>query len=189
MDETRMSAKQYAKFEKVFFLYGSVTKMVQPVRPDEWKRLAEEMWSWAIQKVGALVDASTDGFLEPPPELETPVAEAPAAEPPHDQEQGRGDTLKKKYITVKAVQPVKTGQRGGSTWTLTRVVDTDNVRYTTFAGHRYEVGKQYPIEWEESQNGQYINRTIKEPKDRNAMTTLMDDSREPGDEQDSDIPF
>jgi len=178
MDETRMSAKQYAKFEKTFYLFGSITKLVSPVRPDEWEAIAQEMWTWAIERVDTLVETSVNGFLEPPPELDTPVSEAPAAEPPHNQEQGRGDTLKKKYITVKAVQPVKTGQRGDSTWTLTRVVDTDNVRYTTFAGHRYEVGKQYHIEWEESQNGQYTNRSIKEPKER-----------EPGEEDGSDIPF
>ena len=39
MAEERMAAKQYAKYEKVFYLYGSLSKMVQPVRPDEWKAL------------------------------------------------------------------------------------------------------------------------------------------------------
>ena len=66
MAEERMSYRQYAKFEKVFFLYISLSKMVQPVRPDEWKTLAEEMWSWAIVKVSALVNEYTAGFLEPP---------------------------------------------------------------------------------------------------------------------------
>ena len=41
MSEERMSAKQYAKFEKAFYLFGSLAKMVNPVRPDEWKQLAE----------------------------------------------------------------------------------------------------------------------------------------------------
>jgi hypothetical protein len=78
MAEECMSAKQYKKFDKVFYLYGSVSKMVQPVRPDEWKQLAEEMWSWAIVKVSALVDAYTEGFIEPPPDMastEIPVSE------------------------------------------------------------------------------------------------------------------
>jgi hypothetical protein len=172
MAEERMSAKQYAKFEKVFFLYGSISKMVQPVRPDEWQKIAEEMWTWAIVKVAALVDEYTNGFLEPPPD----EVEPPAAEVPAHRDNGRGNTLTKKRITVKAVTPVKTGERNGTTWTLTRIVDTENVRYTTFAGHRYEVGKAYAIEWEESQNGQYVNRSIKEPKERQP-------------DEDEDIPF
>ena len=40
MAEECMSAKHYKKFEKVFYLYGSVSKMVSPVRPDEWQQLA-----------------------------------------------------------------------------------------------------------------------------------------------------
>ena len=99
MAEERMSAKQYAKFEKVFFLYGSVSKMVQPVRPDKWQKIAEEMWSWAIVKVSALVDEYTDGFLDAPP-----VVETPAAESPHVETKGRGNTLKQKHITVALLQ-------------------------------------------------------------------------------------
>ena len=166
MAEERMSSKQYAKYEKVFFLYGSVSKMVQPVRLDEWKQLAEEMWSWAIVKVSALVDAYTEGFLEPPPLVETPPQEPEPKGPP----------LKHKQITVKTVAQVKSGQRNGTEWILSRVTDTDNVAFTTFAGHRYKPGGNYTIQYEESQNGKYINRTIKEPKER-----------EPEDED--DVPF
>jgi hypothetical protein len=159
MAEERMSAKQYVKFEKVFFLYGSLSKMVQPVRPDEWQKIAEAMWSWAIVKVSALVDEYTDGFLEAPPEVETPAAESP-----HDRDNGRGNTLTQKYITVKAVHVVKSGEKNGRKWTMSKVVDSDGVGYTTFAGTRYEVGKQYAIEWDEKPNGQYVDRTIREPK-------------------------
>ena len=163
MAEERMSAKQYAKFDKVFFLYGSVSKMVQPVRPDEWQKIAEEMWAWANTKVSALVDEYTEGFIESPPEVETPAAEFPSAPT------GNGNTPNQKHITVKSVQAIKSGERNGTPWTLTRVTDTENVRYTTFAGHRYKVGQAYVIEWEESRNGQYVNRTIK-------------DTREPGED-------
>jgi hypothetical protein len=68
-NDERMSYRQYAKFEKVFFLYGSCAKMVAPVRPNEWKALAEDMWAWAIVKVESLVTACTDGFLDPPTQM------------------------------------------------------------------------------------------------------------------------
>jgi hypothetical protein len=156
MAEDRMPAKQYAKYEKVFYLYGSLSKMVQPVRPDEWKKLAEEMWSWAIVKVSALVDEYTEGVPDAPPTIEAPPQE----------EEDQGPPLKQKIITVKAVKQVSTGERNGVTWILSRVTDTDNVAFTTFAGHRYTTGSKYTIQYEESQNGRYMNRTIKEPKDR-----------------------
>src|SRR6266478_2250491 len=104
MGEERMPSKQYAKYEKIFFLYGTLSKMVSPVRPDEWQKLAEEMWSWAIVKVSALVDEFS--FVEPP---EQPEVEPPAAEAPPNRDNGRGNTLKNKFITVKAVKPVKSG--------------------------------------------------------------------------------
>jgi len=44
------------------------------------------------------------------------------------------------------------------------VLATDGVSYTTFAGHRYEVGKDYTIEYEEKQSGSFIDYRIKEPK-------------------------
>ena len=47
---------------------------------------------------------------------------------------------------------------------MSKVMDTDNIGYTTFAGSRYEAGKQYAIEYEEKPNGQYVDRTIREPK-------------------------
>ena len=75
MAEERMPSIQYAKYEKIFYLYGSCAKMVTGVRPDEWKALAEEMWAWAIVKVSALVDEFTEGTSESP-------AEAPAPPPP-----------------------------------------------------------------------------------------------------------
>lgn len=172
MAEERISAKQYAKFDKVFFLFGSLSKMVQPVRPDEWRKIAEDMWSWAIMKVSALVDEYTEGFLDPPPDVGSPAADSP-----HNQEPSRGNTLKKKHITVKAIKPVKSGTNAnGSKWTLTRITDTDNVSYTTFAGSCYVVGSQYVIEYKEEKNGQYLNRTIQEPREW-----------EPG-EDDGDIP-
>ena len=161
MAEERMPAKQYAKYEKVFYLYGSLSKMVQPVRPDEWKQLAEEMWSWAIVKVSALVDEYTEGMIEPPPVVEPPQQETP---PTQTTEHTTG--LKQKQITVKTVKQVSTGERNGATWVLSRVTDIDNVAFTTFAGHRYTPGSKYTIQYEESQNGKYMNRTIKEPKDR-----------------------
>ena len=111
MADERMPPLQYAKYEKVFFLYGSVSKMVQPVRPDEWKRLAEEMWSWAIIKVSALVDGYADSTA--PPVVETPVQE-PVPEP-------KGPPLKQKQITVKTVAQVKSGERNGAEWILSRI--------------------------------------------------------------------
>jgi hypothetical protein len=102
-----MSYRQYAKFDKVFFLYGSVSKMVQPVRPDEWKKLAEEMWSWALVKVSALVDEYTEGFLDPPPDFSQTE---PALE---SSVNGTNPHLKAKKITVKAVQVLKTGESRG----------------------------------------------------------------------------
>lgn len=158
MPEERMSAKQYAKFEKVFFLYGSITKLVEPVRPNEWQAIAEEMWSWAIVKVSALVDEYTDGFLEPPPDL---PAASPPVEPPSN---GTDPHLKTQTILVKSIQVLKTGQTNGRNWTISKIVGMDNVGYTTFAGSRYTVGQQYTIEYEEIQNGEYIDFRIKEPK-------------------------
>jgi len=152
MAEECMSAKHYKKFEKVFYLYGSVSKMVTPVRPDEWKALAEDMWSWAIVKVSALVDEYTQDFIEPPPESALP--EAPVSDP----------HIKAKHITVKAVQIVKSGDTKGRKWTMTKVVDTDNIGYITFAGSRYTVGKEYTIEYEEVPRGEYMDFQIKEPK-------------------------
>ena len=49
-------------------------------------------------------------------------------------------------------------------WKLSKVLATDGVAYTTFAGHRYEVGKEYTIEYEEKQSGSFIDYRIKEPK-------------------------
>ena len=152
MAEERMSAKQYAKFDKVFYLYGSVSKMVQPVRPDEWQKIAEEMWNWAIVKVSALVDEYTDGFIEPPP---------PQME---DATDGTGPAIKKRLITVKVVAVLKNGEKNGRKWTISKVTDMDNVGFITFAGHRYEVGKQYPIEYEEVVNGEFVDFRIKESK-------------------------
>ena len=47
---------------------------------------------------------------------------------------------------------------------MTKVVDADNVSYTTFAGSRYTVGKEYAIEYEEVPRGEYMDFRIKEPK-------------------------
>ena len=157
--DERMSYRQYAKFDKVFYLYGSVSKMVQPVRPDEWKQLAEEMWSWAIVKVSALVDEYTEGFIEPPPDMAStaiPVSETAT--------NGTNPHLKAKLMTVKTVQTVKSGESKGRKWTMTKVVDTDNITYITFAGSRYTVGKEYAIEYEEVPRGEYMDFRIKESK-------------------------
>jgi hypothetical protein len=161
MPDERMPAKQYAKYEKVFFLYGSLSKMVTPVRPDEWKQLAEEMWSWAIIKVSALVDEYSEGVGDPPPREEAPMVETP----PEPMET-KGTPFKTKRIIVKTVTQMKSGERNGTPWILSRVTDTNNVAFTTFAGHRYRSGGAYTIQYEQSQNGKYMNRLIKEPKDR-----------------------
>jgi hypothetical protein len=159
MADERMSSRQYAKFEKMFFLYGSLSKMVSPVRPDEWKQLAEEMWTWAMVKVSALVDAYTEGFIDPPPDLSAPDMSVSDVAT-----NGTHPHLKTKLITVKAVEVLKKGETRGRKWTATKIVDTDNIPYTTFAGHRYVVGKEYAIEYEEVQRGEYVDLRIKEPK-------------------------
>ena len=157
-DEQRMSSKQYAKFEKVFFLFGSISKMVSPVRPDEWTTLAEDMWRWANVKVSALVDFHMDGLQEPPPELGTPGQESPASN-------GTGvGNNHRKSITVKSVSVLKSGGEGNRRWALTKVVDMDNTGYTTFAGSRYQVGQTYDIEFEEVDNNGRTDLRIKEPK-------------------------
>ena len=156
--DEKMSYRQYAKFEKVFFLYGSLSKMVQPVRPDEWKKLAEDMWSWAIVKVSALVDEYTEGFIDLAPDLSDVDASGDV------RMHGTNPQLKAKLITVKAMQTLKSGERNGRKWTVTKIVDTDNVSYTTFAGSRYAVGKEYAIEYEEVPRGEYMDFRIKEPK-------------------------
>jgi hypothetical protein len=173
MADERMPSRQYAKYEKVFFLYGSCSKMVAPVRPDEWRALAEEMWSWAIVKVSALVDEYTEEVNGPPSMEETP----PVVETPPQESAPKASPLKQKKITVKTVAQVKSGERNGAEWILSRITDTNNVAFTTFAGHRYKPGGVYTIQYEESQNGKYMNRNIKEPKDR-----------EPADDEE-DIPF
>ena len=159
MSEDRMSSKQYAKFEKVFFLYGSTVKLVENVRLNEWQPIAEQIWAWAIVKVDALVTECSQGFLEPPPDLsgtEPPVSDVAT--------NGTNPRLKAKLITVKAVEVLKNGETRGRKWTATKIIDTDNVVYTTFAGHRYTLGKEYAIEYEEVQRGEYVDFRIKEPK-------------------------
>jgi hypothetical protein len=152
MSEERMSAKQYAKFDKVFFLFGSVSKTVQPLRPDEWQPLAEAMWSWAIDKVGTLVDQCTDGFLEPPPEI-ADYDDRPEVLNPNA-----------RLITVKETAVLKSGQNGNRKWTLTKIVAVDGAEYSTFAGSRYEVGKEYAIEFQQVTSGDKTYLQIKEPK-------------------------
>jgi hypothetical protein len=164
-NEERMSYRQYAKFEKVFFLYGSCAKMVAPVRPNEWKALAEDMWAWAIVKVESLVTACTDGFLDTPPGLSASTQDEPEADMSSDvRVNGRNAHLKAKKITAKSVQTLKSGEKNGRKWTITKIVDTDSIPYTTFAGHRYAVGKEYLIEYEEIVNGEYVDYRIKESK-------------------------
>jgi|SoiMethySBSTD1v2_1073268.scaffolds.fasta_scaffold11709_12 hypothetical protein len=111
-------------------------------------QFAEEMWAWAIVKVAALVDESNQGFIEPPPAL-LDEPEAPV-------------NPNARLITVKSIQVLKTGQKGNRKWALTKLIDMDNVSYTTFAGSRYEIGKEYPIEVEEIPNGEYMDLRIKE---------------------------
>jgi len=68
-------------------------------------------------------------------------------------------------VTVKSVEVLRSGQRkNGGAWTLSKVLATDGVSYTTFAGHRYEAGKEYTIEYEAKQSGSFIDYRIKEPK-------------------------
>jgi hypothetical protein len=152
MSEERMSAKQYAKFDKVFFLFGSVSKTVQPLRPDEWQPLAEAMWTWAIDKVGTLVEQCTDGFLEPPPEI-ADYDDRPEVVNPNA-----------RLITVKETAVLKSGQKDQRKWTLTKIVTTNGEEYSTFAGSRYEVGKEYAIEVEQVKFGGNTYLQIKEPK-------------------------
>ena len=77
MADERMSSKQYAKYEKIFYLFGSVSKMVTPVRPDEWEKLAEDLWQWAIVRVNQLVEEYTEISEAPPPSVESPPLEPP----------------------------------------------------------------------------------------------------------------
>src|SRR5262245_46002771 len=108
MEASRMSAKQYAKFEKLFFLYGSTAKMVSrmitPVKPEEWQVIAEQVWEWTKEKVSSIVEEYTDGFLEPPPEMGTPAPESPDGLALQD-----AKALKQKYITVKNVELLRSG--------------------------------------------------------------------------------
>src|SRR5262245_9886039 len=122
MSEDRMSAKQYAKFEKTFFLFGSISKMVTSVRSDEWQPLAEAMWTWSVAKVGTLVDQSTEGFLEPPPQLSDYDDRAEVINP------------NARLITVKEKAVLKSGTRNNRPWTLTKIVAVDGGEYSTFAG-------------------------------------------------------
>jgi len=159
-DEQRMPYKQYAKFEKLFFLYGSTVKMLEPVRLNEWRTVSEQIWEWAKEKVSSVVEEYTDGFLDPPP-----VVGAPGPEPQDESALHEANTPQQKYITVKSVELLRSGQtKNGVAWKLSKVLATDGVSYTTFAGHRYEVGKEYTIEYEEKQNGSFIDYRIKEPK-------------------------
>jgi hypothetical protein len=155
-----MPYKQYAKFEKLFFLYGSTVKRLEPVRLTEWRAVSEQIWTWAKEKVSSVVDEYTDGFLDPPPEVG-----APGMEPPDESASHEANTPQHKYITVKSVELLRSGQRkNGGAWKLSKVLATDGVSYTTFAGHRYEVGKEYAIEYEAKQSGSFIDYRIKEPK-------------------------
>jgi hypothetical protein len=159
-DEQRMPYKQYAKFEKLFFLYGSTVKMLEPVRLNEWRTVSEQIWAWAKEKVSSVVEEYTDEFLDPPPEVGTPRQESPDESVLQD-----ANTSQQKCITVKSVELLRTGQtKNGGAWKLSKVLATDGVSYTTFAGHRYEVGKEYTIEYEVKQSGSFIDYRIKEPK-------------------------
>ena len=159
-DDQRMPYKQYAKFEKLFFLYGSTVKMLEPVRLTEWRTVSEQIWEWAKEKVSSIVEEYTDGLLEPSPEVGTPGVESPDGSASQE-----ANASQQKYITVKSVELLRSGQRkNGGAWKLSKVLATDGVSYTTFAGHRYEVGKEYTIEYEAKQSGSFIDYRIKEPK-------------------------
>lgn len=88
VEDERMSARQYAKYDKVFYVFGSLTKMVNPVRPDEWPEIAEMMWTWAIMKVESLVERLSTPLppYEPPPEEEM-LPEPPEPTPPEPEQQ------------------------------------------------------------------------------------------------------
>ena len=92
-DEQRMPYRQYAKFEKIFFLYGSTVKMLEPVRLNEWMPVPSNLGVGA-EKVSNLVDEYTEGFLEPPPRVRQDVG-APAAETPDELEPPNGNTPEK----------------------------------------------------------------------------------------------
>src|SRR5207249_152868 len=116
-----------------------------------------QIWEWAKEKVSSTVDEYTDGFVEPPPEVG-----APGTEPPDGLASCEANTAQQKYITVKSVELLRSGQRkNGGAWKLFKVLATDGVSYTTFAGHRYEVGKEYTIEYEEKHSGSFIDYRIK----------------------------
>jgi hypothetical protein len=103
-------------------------------------------------KVAALVDESTDGFLELPPAI-ADYDDRPEVLNPNA-----------RLITVKEKAVLKSGERGSRKWTLTKIVSTDNAEYSTFAGSRYEVGKEYAIEVESVTRGENTYLQIKEPK-------------------------
>jgi hypothetical protein len=122
------------------------------VRPDEWQALAEAMWTWAVDKVGTLVEQCTDGFLDAPPEI-ADYDDRPEVLNPNA-----------RLIRVKEKTVLKSGRRDNRQWTLTKIVSTDGAEYSTFAGSRYEVGKEYAIEFQQVTRGDQTYLQIKEPK-------------------------
>jgi hypothetical protein len=178
MAEERLSPKDHAKVEKIFFLFGSVSKLVSPVRPDEWNDLAEHMWAWSICKVSRLVEsyyeeATLDREVE---KVET----QPPPSPPSDKLE-ETDT-----ITITAFAAQSQGQRkDGTPWTRYQVKDEYHRNYYTFHSG-YELGESYSITWHWQGEDDRKYRFIPE---KALLVKTPTTPREPAEYNDENIPF
>jgi hypothetical protein len=68
----------------------------------------------------------------------------------------------KKHIKVIHMGLLKEGVANGRAWQLAKIVDQDNVEFTTFNPTRYREGEEYDIEYTEEMKGQYLRRGIVE---------------------------
>jgi hypothetical protein len=55
--DDRMGPREYAVFDRVFMVFGSLCKSFAPgFGAEEWEKTADAMWLWSIRKVEELVE-------------------------------------------------------------------------------------------------------------------------------------
>ena len=134
-------------------------RSLEPVRLNEWRTVSEQIWAWAKERVSSTVEEYTDGFLDPPPEVGTPGQESPDESALHEAKTPQQNISQSRVSSYCAAasgkrQRMEAFQSAGDRWD----------QLYDLAGHHYEVGKEYTIEYEAKQSGSFIDYRIKEPK-------------------------
>lgn len=71
----------------------------------------------------------------------------------------------KTTIIIKDVKQIKEGYGKSGKWVLYKVIDSNDVQYTTFRDYWLtKIGQTMEVEYLEQKNGKFVNRTIVESK-------------------------